>query len=314
MLGPAAEALGYLNREGFVHGRVAPSNILAIGNQLKLSTDSVRKIGETAGGRKSSAYDAPEVATLGLSPAADVWSLGMTLVAVLTQNAPKLSGANGKPVAVPNTVPQPLREIARQCLQADPQQRCTVHDIVRRLRAPTATTAVKTFETQKPQPRPKRWVTLLVILATLLVVAWVGSRVRVHRGATPAHEINAGASDNSASQPAVPFSAKPSGNGLIRGAVLHQVMPQVSRGAQNTVTGKLKVSVQVAVDAAGNVTQAKFVTHGPSQYFASKTIAAAQQWKFTPPRVNGQAVPSDWLLRFQIGRGSIQALPAEVKP
>jgi TonB family protein len=238
----------------------------------------------------------------------------MTLVAVLTQNAPNVSAANGNPVAVPNTVPQPLREIARQCLQADPQQRCTVHDIVRRLRAPTATTAVKTFETQKPQPRPKRWVTLLVILATLLVVAWVGSRVRVHRGATPAPEINAGASDNSASQPAVPFSAKPAGNGVIRGAVLHQVMPQVSRGAQNTVTGKLKVSVQVAVDAAGNVTQAKFVTHGPSQYFANKTIAAAQQWKFTPPRVNGQAVPSDWLLRFQIGRGSIQALPAEVKP
>src|SRR5258708_13789507 len=117
MLPPAAEALGFLHRAGFVHGRVKPSNITAVDNQLKLSTDSLRKIGEVGGARAASAYDAPEVATAGLSPAADVWSLGMTLVAVMTQKEPKPQSVSGS-VAVPNPIPQPLREIARQGVQA----------------------------------------------------------------------------------------------------------------------------------------------------------------------------------------------------
>src|ERR1700692_304527 len=86
MLPPTAEALGFLHRSGYVHGRVAPTNITAVDNQLKLSSDSLRKIGAVEGVRAPSAYDAPEVAKGGqLSPAADVWSLGMTLVTVLTQ-------------------------------------------------------------------------------------------------------------------------------------------------------------------------------------------------------------------------------------
>src|SRR6267154_3446657 len=110
MLPPAAEALGFLHRAGFVHGRVKPSNITAVDNQLKLSTDTLRKAGEANGPRAASAYDAPEVAAQRLSPAADVWSLGMTLVAVLTRNEPKSKTGNGSPVAVSNTIPQPLRE------------------------------------------------------------------------------------------------------------------------------------------------------------------------------------------------------------
>jgi len=96
--------------------------------------------------------------------------------------------------------------------------------------------------------------------------------------------------------------------------VLQQVQPDVSRNALNTITGRLKVSVQVAVDASGNVSQAKFVSHGPSQYFANRAMAAAQRWKFNPPQVNGRAVASEWLLRFQFARTSIQVFPAEVKP
>jgi TonB family protein len=74
------------------------------------------------------------------------------------------------------------------------------------------------------------------------------------------------------------------------------------------------VSVQVAVDASGTVTQAKFVSYGPSQYFANKALAAAQRWKFNPPQVDGRPTASEWLLRFQFGRTSIQILPEEVKP
>jgi len=312
MLPPTAEALGFLQRAGFVHGRVAPSNITAVENQLKLSSDGLRKNGEVAGARAPSLYDAPEVATSGPSPAADVWSLGMTLVAVLTQNEPKKSG-NAAAVAVPNTIPQPLREIARRCLQADPESRCTVHDIVRRLRALTAEASERVIEEQRPRRRPNAWILGVVVLVALVLGALIAVKVLVGRpegSATQAQPV-APTNDVPASRSPAPFSKA---TGVGRGSVRQQILPEVSRSALNTITGQLKVAVQVSVDASGNVSQAKFATHGPSQYFANKAMAAAQRWKFTPPQVNGQATPSEWVLRFQFSRAGTQVVPTEVKP
>ena len=39
MLGPILDALSYLHGKGFVHGHLKPSNILVVGDQLKLSSD-----------------------------------------------------------------------------------------------------------------------------------------------------------------------------------------------------------------------------------------------------------------------------------
>ena len=96
--------------------------------------------------------------------------------------------------------------------------------------------------------------------------------------------------------------------------MLQQVLPDVSRGAQNTIEGHVKVSVQVSVDASGNVSQAKLVSPGPSKYFANHALAAANRWKFTPPQVDGQAAASEWILRFQFGRTNTQVFPQETKP
>ena len=96
--------------------------------------------------------------------------------------------------------------------------------------------------------------------------------------------------------------------------MLQQVLPEVSRGALNTITGHVKVVVRVAVDGSGNVSEATFKSAGPSQYFASRAMAAARRWKFNPPQVDGQGVPSEWDLRFMFGRGSTQAFPTQVKP
>src|SRR6202790_2587498 len=41
LLPPVLDALSYLHAQGFVHGRIKPSNVLAIGDQLKLSADQV---------------------------------------------------------------------------------------------------------------------------------------------------------------------------------------------------------------------------------------------------------------------------------
>jgi TonB family protein len=344
MLPPTAEALGYLHQSGFAHARIRPSNIMAVDDQLKISADGLGKTGEHIGSRAPSAYDAPELASSGLSPAADVWSLGVTLLAVLTQNEPKLQNSNGKPgdqgrVAVPESIPQPFREIARQCLQLDPLKRCTVADILSRLSTPALPT--QTVQTHTPpaeapvearvearmaQPRPKRWIVVPVIVAVLILMIWAGGKFTAHQPPVPVAETHSTSSPQPASalppaatpaaQSPAPFSEskKPAQKRLVRGSVLQQVLPDVSRNAQNTITGHVKVSVQVSVDASGNVSQAKLVSAGPSKYFADRALAAARNWKFTPPQVDGQAAASEWTLRFHYGRAATQVFPAETKP
>jgi TonB family protein len=334
MLQPAAEALLSLHQAGFVQGRISPSNIMAVSDTLKISADGLSKTGEHGGVRFRSAYDAPEMATAGLSSAADVWSLGMTLVAVLTQNEPKLKNIAGEAV-VPATIPQPLREIARQSLQTDPRQRWTVSDILSRLRGetpqtqtakiqtrttlPPKTQAYANAETHPAQARSKGWIAIPIVIAALLLATWVGSRLMVHQPPVPAADARPAEvpAQAPAAQSPAPFSAKgkPATNGAGRGAVLQQVMPDVSRGALNTIQrGRLKVSVQVEVDSSGNVSEAKLISAGPSAYFASRSLAAARRWKFTPPQVNGQAAASEWTLRFQFRRTAAEVFPAETKP
>src|SRR5438477_11591479 len=76
LLPPMLEALAFLHAKGLVHGRIKPSNIFAIKNQLKLSADSVQPRGEMGGIQPLSAYDAPEAETGCLTAAADLWSRG----------------------------------------------------------------------------------------------------------------------------------------------------------------------------------------------------------------------------------------------
>jgi outer membrane biosynthesis protein TonB len=59
------------------------------------------------------------------------------------------------------------------------------------------------------------------------------------------------------------------------------------------------------------VTDAKFVTIGPSKYFSRLSMEAARQWKFKAPVANGQAGRSQWTLLFEFQRGGTQAVPQE---
>jgi len=79
-------------------------------------------------------------------------------------------------------------------------------------------------------------------------------------------------------------------------------MPRVSPGARHTITGKIRVLVKVDVDAAGNVTQARLQSAGPSKYFARLALEAARGWKFRPVMANGRAVPSEWVVQFYFSR------------
>lgn len=65
MLAPVLAALAFVHGKGLVHGRIRPSNILAAGDQVKLSSDSLRPAGEIPA--TVSAYDAPEALGEGIT-------------------------------------------------------------------------------------------------------------------------------------------------------------------------------------------------------------------------------------------------------
>ena len=92
-------ALGFLHENGFAHGAVEPSHIMAFGDRIKLPSDTVRRSGAQAVPAEPTLYDAPEVAAGSpVTPAADMWSLGVTLREVL---APEQQNATAKPNARP---------------------------------------------------------------------------------------------------------------------------------------------------------------------------------------------------------------------
>ncbi len=130
MLPLIIDALQYLHSHGFVHARMKPSNIQAVNDQLKLSIDGVCAPHERgSSGEKPNPYDPPELAPTGPSTAGDVWSLGMTIVEVLTQRLPIWEWTGHADPPAPRTLPPPFLEIVRNCLRRDPAMRCTLREI-----------------------------------------------------------------------------------------------------------------------------------------------------------------------------------------
>jgi TonB family protein len=158
MLDSVLDVLAYLHGKGLVHGHVKPTNIMANGDLLKLSSDGLCRAGEVLGGPgRPDAYDSPENAPEAIaspqtmSPAGDVWSLGMTLVETMTQNLPVVRAAEQQEPPVPQTLPEPFLDIARHCLQRRPQDRWTIAQIADRLE-----NRIPAPEAHAPAPPPPR--------------------------------------------------------------------------------------------------------------------------------------------------------------
>jgi TonB family protein len=174
MLGPVLDTLAYVHSKGFAHGSLKPSNIMAVADRIKISSDSLSALQEANGcKRETSRYTAPEVAQGLISPASDVWSLGMTIVEVLTRRLPVPDPAQPGAVIVPGGMPEPFFGIAKQCLQSDPQQRYTIADIAARLKPASAATQVR--ETLAPAAHKKqfraKWL-MAAVAAGLVALLW----------------------------------------------------------------------------------------------------------------------------------------------
>jgi eukaryotic-like serine/threonine-protein kinase len=396
ILGPVVDALAYVHAKGFVHCRLKPANVMADNDLLKISSDGLCRIGESSGAAgKPGAYDPPEAAGGRISPAGDVWSLGMTLAEALTQRLPVWERTNQAEPALPSNLPPEILDLARHCLRRDPQLRWTVADISARLQqnspAPPRQIA-PTSQTSFANPRAiggvvLAAVALAAILGGLLLLRPhsqspppVPSKVRPlaastsqpKPGSKPAPSAKPSPSAQATAQQPPP-AAKPvpqqhaappqqpplvakavsqpaptsvqrspknssetkpaatspaplpipvrsvtppatSTSGVVHGKVLQQILPDAPQKARDTIRGKVRITIKVHVNESGAVTEASFAAPGPSQYFADRTLKAAQLWKFTPAKLDGRNVPSDWLLRFEIDPASTTVYPTETAP
>lgn len=132
MLKPTLEALAYLHGRGFIHGHLKPSNVLVAGEQLKLSSDGICRIGELDASQAGT-YGPPELPGTAAAPPRDIWSLGVLLVQVLTQLLPVRNGNGRKGVTLPETLPPQFVDLAQNCLEPDPERRCTLAEIAEHL-------------------------------------------------------------------------------------------------------------------------------------------------------------------------------------
>jgi len=137
MLNPVVDVLVYLHAKFLVHSHIKPSNLLAIGDLLKLSSDTIFPVTQPREAtREPDIYDAPEAASSPAkpsTPASDVWSLGVTLVEALTQSAPAIPFDNAAEPIFPDTLPQPFLDVVRQSLHREPKRRWSAPQIAARL-------------------------------------------------------------------------------------------------------------------------------------------------------------------------------------
>jgi TonB family protein len=310
MLPPVLRALQFVHDKGFVHGHIQPSNILAIGEQVKLSSDTLSVPGERS--RRdgaASSYDPPEAATGAVSTAADVWQLGITLVEVLTQSLPVWDRARMSPPEIPATVPEPFREIAERCMQVDPAKRCTIAEISDRLRSAGADSALPGPVSAQPaamagqQKSSAKWPYWLGMAALVAVAFFLIVR---QKSSSPPAEVQSTETPQGAAvgKPQFPTSTTNTGN---QSGVVQRVMPQVSPSARSTIQGKIKVRVKVEVDTAGNVADATLESAGPSKYFSRIALEAAQGWKFSPAQAGEQGAAREWKLQFTFSRNGTEA-------
>ena len=332
-------ALAYLHGKGFVHGHLKPTNLMGVDNQLKLSIDGLCGIGESSTGRGTpGVYDPPEAASGTYSPAGDVWSLGITLVEALTQHPPAPPETKDGEPLLPQSLPAPFLEIARNCLRRNPERRWTVAEIAARLEPAAPAPPLPAPKQQiraKPQKASakRRYVVAAVVAGLALVVLLAGLRQLNRHRAEPISDQNT--MRQSAEPPAQKTSGEqqssnralpqhpslqsrvgaqaPSGDAA-QGGVRQKVLPNVPQNALNTIRGTVVVTVKVAVDPSGDVTEATLDSPGPSKYFAGLALEAARKWKFRPAEVEGQRVSSERILEFSFLRTGVQAVPVQAAP
>ena len=317
--------LDYIHSRELVHGCIRPSDILSVADQLKISSDGLCPAGErTLAARNRSVYDPPESGADIISPAGDVWSLGVTLVEALTQRPPLRKRSRSKPPVLPVSLPPLFLDLAQQCLQPDPSRRQTASCLAERLRQ-----AIPSEEVAPATPRPSLRLWRYAIPVAVSALALSGVLLRpLHQTPAPAPPARSLPIPSAPLLPVQPqFPPAPSPMPLVRPAALEppragpllrqvkqQVLPDVSQKARDTIHGTLEVRVRARVGSSGSVVEAILESPGPSRYFANRALEASQRWKFTPLAGASQSPPEEWILHFDYTKAGTQVSAERATP
>ncbi len=327
MLAPTLGALDYLHKQGFVHAHLRPSNIMAVDDCLKLSSDGLSRAG-TKDELTSSPYDPPERLSGVVSPAGDAWSLGMTLIEVLTGRRPT---SDTRP---PADLPEPFSTIVRHSLERDARERWTIPQISKYLADPEGATAISAEPARRKRIAP----TSVLILLALVVVVVAGVVIRqmdAPPSSTTTSTSTAPVPPQAQTEPLKPEPVKPEKTAQreepappaetakpVRDAVPSvddagapgQPMPEVMEKARSTIRGKVKVSVRVDVDPTGAVTDTKIEGTGGGRYFSDLAMKTVRQWKFEPVKVNGSQTGQRWRVRFEFQKSGTTVQRQRLSP
>lgn len=344
LLLPTLDTLLFLHRKGLLHGRLKPSNFLAVNDRLKLTSDSIRPINHVASGAaRTSAYDPPELKDRALNAAGDMWGLGMTLLEALTQ---RTTAWPDETISVPAHLPEPFASIIAKCLNSSPAARPNALDLDAQLRPgsrpppppptspapkpapqPSAPPAPKAPPVQtpppplKPAPKPapakspssKRpaWQRGLMIVLPFAVVAWLivhfygGKQTPPRPPAVPIPAATPATPPAAATPAAMPEEPKTATQASpARGDVVQEVLPKVPNSALNRIRGRIHVTVRVLVDQQGDVMGAMLEDAGTSAYLAGHAERAAEDWKFAPAAKKNSRV---WMILFVFTRDGVKA-------
>jgi TonB family protein len=132
MLLPTLDALAFLHGRNLVQGQLKPANILVVGDQLKLASDTIRRVTDGLLATQTlTVSDPPEARYGNSSPAGDVWALGATLFEALTRRPLPGRGESREAFvpALPADFSPAFRDIVSRCLSPSPQDRPSVGEL-----------------------------------------------------------------------------------------------------------------------------------------------------------------------------------------
>jgi outer membrane biosynthesis protein TonB len=137
MLLPILDALGFLHGRNLVHGQLKPTNILVVGDQLKLASDTIRRVRTV-----KTSSDTPTVSESpgrhgSYSTAADIRALGVSLFEALARRSASGVGESMNAVALPADFSPVFRDVVTRCLNPRPQDRPSVAELAAWARSPS---------------------------------------------------------------------------------------------------------------------------------------------------------------------------------